>query len=115
MKRILVAGLSVLMLSALVAPAAKAETQIEQKVTIAQEAVTRNTTTKLSPNNLVSLAYRGAFRDQGIPGYARLQSGRVTAESLVKAAIEAGRLSPEVLEDQRYLNIVETFLMGLKG
>jgi hypothetical protein len=58
----------------------------------------------------VTLAYRGAFRDQGISG-----TDRVNAESLVKAAIARGRLSPEVLEDERYLNIVDTFLMGLKG
>lgn len=110
MKRILVTGLSVLMLSGLVAPAAKAESQIEQKVTVAQEEVTRNATTQLSPRNLVSLAYRGEFRDQGVS-----VKGRVNAESLVKAAIEAGRLSPEVLEDERYLNVVDAFLMNLKG
>ncbi|MCU0536411.1 MAG: hypothetical protein MUD14_21190 [Hydrococcus sp. Prado102] len=110
MKRILVAGLSVLMLSGLIAPSANAQTQIEQKTAITQETATRSATTRLSPNTLVTLAYRGAFRDQGIS-----VTGRVNAESLVKAAIEAGRLSPEVLEDERYLNIVDTFLMGLKG
>jgi hypothetical protein len=110
MKRILVAGLSVLMLSGLIAPGANAQTQIEQKTSVTQEASTGNTTPRLSPNSLVTLAYRGEFRDQGISG-----TGRVRAESLVKVAIEAGRLSPEVLEDERYLNIVDTFLMGLKG
>jgi hypothetical protein len=113
MKRTLLAGLSVLMLSALVSPAANATPQVEQ---IAKQSIeTSNTGSYISPNTLVSSAYRGEFRDQGIPGYARLQSGRVSAESLVKAAIEAGRLSPEVLEDEGYLNVVEIKLMGLKG
>jgi hypothetical protein len=110
MKRVLVAGLSVLMLSGLIAPGANAQTQIEQKTAVTQETANRNATTRLSPNNLVSLAYRGEFREQGISG-----TGQVSAESLVKAAIEAGRLSPEVLEDEGYLNVVDVFLMGLKG
>lgn len=114
MKRTLLASLSVLMLSALVSPAVNATPQIEQNLS-KQSIETSNTNSYLSPNSLVSSAYRGEFRDRGIPGYARLQSSRVTAESLVKAAIEAGRLSPEVLEDEGYLNVVEIKLMGLKG
>lgn len=114
MKRTVPAGLSVLMLSALVSPAVNATPQIEQNLS-KQSIETNNAGYNLSPNSLVSLAYRGELSDWGIPGYARLQSGRITAESLVKAAIEAGRLSPEVLEDEGYLNVVDIKLMGLKG
>lgn len=61
--------------------------------------------------NLVSSAYRGQFEDQGIEGYAVMvsnyNSGELTAEDLINAAIEAGELSPSAMEDESYVNAVK--------
>ena len=64
--------------------------------------------------NLVSSAYRGDFEDQGINGYATLitnyETGDVTAEDIVNAAIESGELSPMALEDSSYVEAVDSQL-----
>jgi hypothetical protein len=66
---------------------------------------------QLTPFNLVSLAYQGEFRTQGIPGFSSFQSGtsskKITAKDLVKAAIDTDRLSPDTQTDRGYLNAVE--------
>ena len=71
----------------------------------------QNNTAYLSPVNLVSHGRGGTFSEQGIPGYIRfslaIKSGKINAESLVNAAIEAGRLSSEVLNDSNYLSNVQ--------
>jgi hypothetical protein len=67
--------------------------------------------------NLVSSAYRGKFEEQGISGYGVLitnyQDGKLTAEDLIEAAIKAGELSPQALEDEDYINAVELQLDNL--
>ena len=67
--------------------------------------------------NLVSSAYRGDFEDQGINSYAVLienyESGELTAEDLIQAAIEAGELSPSAMEDDSYVNAVDAQLDAL--
>lgn len=67
--------------------------------------------------NLVSSAYRGDFEDQGINSYAVMitnyEEGELTAEDLVSAAIDAGDLSPSAMEDQSYIEAVDSQLMGL--
>lgn len=72
---------------------------------------------KLTPFNLVTLAYQGYFKDQGIPsGDAFLnayQGKTITAEALVKTAIATQRLSPDVLNDAEYIAAVENQLEGL--
>ena len=64
--------------------------------------------------NLVSSAYRGDFEDQGINGYATLinsyETGNVTAEDIINAAIESGELSPMALEDSSYVEAVDSQL-----
>jgi hypothetical protein len=64
--------------------------------------------------NLVSSAYRGDFEDQGINGYAILlsnyETGEVTAEDIINAAIESGELSPMALEDSSYVEAVDSQL-----
>ena len=71
----------------------------------------QNNTAYLSPVNLVSHGRGGTFSEQGIPGYIRfslaIKSGKINAESLVNSAIEAGRLSSEVLNDSNYLSNVQ--------
>ena len=67
--------------------------------------------------NLVSSAYRGDFEDQGINSYAVLvtnyETGDLSAEDLIEAAIEAGELSPMALEDGAYINAVDAQLDAL--
>lgn len=60
---------------------------------------------------LANMAYRGAFKEEGIPGYGVLQtefnSGKITSEKIVEAAIKACYLSnkygmgehPQYVED----------------
>lgn len=66
---------------------------------------------------LVSSAYRGDFEDQGINSYAVLvsnyESGELTAEDLIQAAIESGELSPSAMEDNSYVQAVDAQLEGL--
>jgi hypothetical protein len=69
--------------------------------------------------NLVSSAYRGQFEEQGIGGYAVMVSnynnGDLTAEDLIKAAIEAGELSPSAMDDESYVRAVEFQLQSLRN
>lgn len=77
-----------------------------------QEAIKQTT-----PVDLVNLARHGYLRDQGIPSGGRLdweyQSGDVTAEKLVKAGIQANRVTSGSLNDRAYLNAVEAELRDL--
>lgn len=67
--------------------------------------------------NLVSSAYRGDFEEQGINSYAVLEtdyeSGELTAEDLINAAIETGELSPKAIEDESYVEAVDNQLNAL--
>ena len=67
--------------------------------------------------NLVSSAYRGEFEDQGVNSYATFisnyETGELTAEDLIDAAIEAGDLSPSAMEDTSYVEAVESQLDAL--
>lgn len=69
--------------------------------------------------NLVSSAYRGQYESQGIDGYAvmvsNVNTGELTADDLIQAAIDAGELSPKALEDEGYINAVELQLDTLKN
>jgi hypothetical protein len=69
--------------------------------------------------SLVTSAYRGEYEDYGIPSYAELaneyQSGEITAEDVIKAAIEANQLSPRAMEDEGYVNAVELQLDSLQS
>lgn len=72
---------------------------------------------RLNPFKLVNLARNGVFRDHGVPGFGRLsaahQAGQITARDVIRAAIAEGRLSPEVLDDLRYVRSVEHHLIDL--
>lgn len=96
MKRLIAAGLSVLALSILVAPAAQAET---------------------TPNELINLARNGYLQDQGIPSHDGLSHAirfrQLDAQDPVEAGIADNRLSSEVLDDASYLSRVEAKLRSL--
>ena len=67
--------------------------------------------------NLVSSAYRGDFEEQGVNSYATLvsnyEAGELTAEDLIQAAIDSGELSPNALEDESYVEAVDSQLNAL--
>ena len=80
-------------------------------------AVNQNSTRsiiEITPFNLVTRSYQGYFADRGIPSNAAfvnaVRRGKVTAEDLVNEAIAKGRLSPETINDQAYLNHVSSHL-----
>ena len=74
--------------------------------------------TQTSPKNLVYLAHRGYFSDRGIPSALALVTAyslnNISAEDLVRAGVETGRVSPNVLKDAKYINGVESMLNNLK-
>jgi hypothetical protein len=73
---------------------------------------------KITPFELVSLAYQGSYKTQGIDGFASFpnaSSGKIiTAKELVNAAIEAHQLPVVTQADRDYLNAVDLQLLGLQ-
>jgi hypothetical protein len=116
MKRLIFGGLSFLLMSAATAPAIKAQPPVA--VDPAEARVVPSYIQQTTPVNLVSLAYRGYFKNQGIPSYGVLiaahQSGKITAQELVQVAVEANRVSAEALSDSGYLSAVEQRLRDLQ-
>jgi hypothetical protein len=76
-----------------------------------------NAESKLSSFNLTTLAYQGRLVDNGIPGYGSLEagvnSGHITAEDVIQAAIDAGRLSETTLQDDDFVIAVQRHLQNL--
>ena len=74
--------------------------------------------TKLTPFGLVALAYQGAYRMQGVPGFGSFKTGiaskTITAQDLVKAAIDAHQLAPDAQTDSDYLNAIELQLSSTR-
>ena len=73
---------------------------------------------KTSPVDLVYLAYRGYFKDRGIPSSQTLITayslGNISAEKLIQAGVETQRVTSDVLEDAEYVSAVESMLNNLK-
>jgi hypothetical protein len=115
MKRLIIGGLSLLLVSVVVAPAARSqETPSAPKV--------QNTSSSINliaPFHLAYQAYRGDFVEQGIPGYMALvtayANGQIRAEDLVKSAIAANRLSEEALINRGYINAVDDQLRDFQS
>ena len=72
---------------------------------------------KLTSFDLANLAYQGRLTENGIPGYGSLEasinSGAVTAEDVIQAAIDSGRLSESALQDDAFVTAVERHLEDL--
>jgi hypothetical protein len=89
------------------------------RISMTTATIGNNTNTQLTPFNLVSLAYQGEYRMQGIPGFGSFKSGisseTITAKDLVKAAIDANQLSPGTQTDRGYLNAVEQQLSATRN
>jgi hypothetical protein len=114
MKRLILGSLSMLVLSTAIAPLVQAQ--------VTPEAPPANAETvgmAVTPFNLVFLAYQGFFESEGIPKFDRLtngyRQGDVTAESLVKVAVDMRRLTPDALDNQAYLTAVKHQLDSLSN
>lgn len=74
---------------------------------------------ELTPFRLVNLARNGYLTDQGIPRFNQLsfahQRHRISAEDVIRAAINDNRVSAEVLEDRSYVAAVDSFLRDLSN
>ncbi|MFB2898347.1 hypothetical protein ACE1CI_35975 [Aerosakkonemataceae cyanobacterium BLCC-F50] len=114
MKRLILSTLSLLLLSSLSIPVAQAQ---PQATNLATYRATLNPGYQLTPFELVTMADQGYFKEQGIPSYLSLLCahalGNLRAEELVAAAINAKKLSPEILTDRGYLSAVEAQLQRL--
>jgi hypothetical protein len=77
-------------------------------------AITQSNLRKLTPFTLVSLAYQGHYRHHGIRGYSGMfadsNGGRINAKKLMQAAVNAGELPAETLNDRGFINAVEANL-----
>lgn len=114
MKRLIIGSLSFLFLSSASVPAVLAG---NESSTLDRVVQTSNYINPITPYNLVSLAYRGYFQQQGIPSYVALVSAHqmrtISAQELVEAGVNANRLSSQFLTDPNYLSAVEFALSNL--
>ena len=112
MKRTLFIGLSALALSLTTAPVFANEMAAANL-----ESRRHNNIVQITPFNLVTRSYQGAFVNQGIPSngvfISAINRGQITAEDLVNTAIASGRLAPETINDQAYLRSVSLNLRNL--
>jgi hypothetical protein len=76
--------------------------------------ISKSNTNYLQPFNTAFLAYQGYLKEQGIPSASGLifayQTGNLTANDVVQAAVKANKLPAEVLNDQDYLSAVDSQL-----
>ena len=89
---------------------------LANKTAINSSEVTRNQAiNNITPVNLVSLAYRGQLK--GVSGYQLLLNdiafGKMSGKDLVQHGIDSGRLSPETINDSKYIKAVEYKLQDL--
>jgi hypothetical protein len=119
MKRLFLTSLSIFAISLAISTSAQARGRTE---TIAKPItqISNNIPTPkyVTPFDLVGSAYQGQYRDHSIPGFASFISGvqteKITAKDLVKAAIESGSLLPEMINNRNYLSNVESQMKGLR-
>ncbi|MBE9011509.1 hypothetical protein IQ250_14970 [Pseudanabaenaceae cyanobacterium LEGE 13415] len=99
-----------LLLTSVLLPVSIAKAESIAATTSTASAVTV-TDPLLSPYNVVTLAYQGYFREQGLRGYGVFtdgcNQGTLTATDVVKAAIRANRLPEGILSDRGFMNAVD--------
>lgn len=113
MKGLLVGSLSALLLSTVSIGAAHAEQAAYNPAvsnrTSAYEA-------QVSPVKLVLLGYKGEFESSGIPGYEQFQyaliNKQITAQDLVRGAVNSRLLPPQALTDKQLLKDVDSQLFN---
>jgi hypothetical protein len=76
-------------------------------------------TSRLSPYDVIFMAYQGQFREQGIRGYGAFvescYQGQLSAKKIVQAAIQANRLPADAVNDEAYLKAIDANLLSLKS
>ena len=74
-------------------------------------------TSQTTPVNLVYLAHRGYFQEKGIPSYLSLRTaynlGRVTAFDIIRAGVQANRVSSNSLNNRSFVKAVDRQLKVL--
>jgi hypothetical protein len=98
-------AVAILFLTASTAPTVSAQT-----VELPSPVKHNNSSSQLTPANLVILAHRGYLKQQGIPSYSALSGAYnlklISAEKIIQAAVKANRLSTDYLTNQSYLKAV---------
>lgn len=112
-----IVSLSIFYLASLVTTSVRAASITDSNVVLATTQNSQTAIAKITPFALVSLAYQGQYRSQGIPGFASLISAyhfrTITAKDVVKAAIQAKELTPDTLTDRDYVSAVDLQLFAL--
>jgi hypothetical protein len=94
----------------------KAENKVEHLMRLESLISNNAVSAEITPFELVSRAYQGVYQMQGIPGFGSFttnyHNNKTTSRDLIRAAIEANQLAPEVQNDLDYLQAVEVLLLG---
>ncbi|MGB6301836.1 MAG: hypothetical protein WBF90_37420 [Rivularia sp. (in: cyanobacteria)] len=112
MERLLLAAVGTILIATTATPPVLAnKTAANSNVT--QSQINKN----ITPFNLVSLAYQGEFKNQGVGGYNSLLTAivfdEVKGKDLVQIGIDTGRLSAETINDSGYISSVDSQLQKL--
>ena len=77
----------------------------------------QNMSNLIAPNNLVESAYRGAFKDQGVPSYitflTEIRENKLTAQDLVQSAIAERKLPSDTINNSEYIHGVSVALQNM--
>lgn len=120
MKYFTVVSLSIFCLSLTRITSVEAESRVEHlaKIKLVVSSNTANNEIDITPFELVARGYQGVYRKQGIPGFSTFlndsSNKKITSRDLVKAAIEANQLAPEIQNNFEYLRAVDNQLVGRK-
>ena len=106
MQRLLLAAIGTALITTTVTPPVFAE-KVNVNSQVTQNQVSKN----ITPFNLVSLAYQGTFKNQGIGGYhsflTAVRFGEISGKDLVQLGINSGRLSADTINDSSYIKAVD--------
>jgi 2-methylcitrate dehydratase PrpD len=99
---------------AFVTTSGQAETRTGHLSMVTTTAIGNTESTGITPFELVSRAYQGAYKMQGVPGFGSFltesSSHTITAKDIIKAAIELKQLAPETQADANYISAVDVQL-----
>lgn len=112
MERLLLAAVGTILIATTATPTVLANKTVANS-NVVQSQVQKN----ITPFNLVSLAYQGKFKNQGVGGYNSLLTAivfdEISGKYLVQIGIETRRLSAETINDSGYINSVDSQLKKL--
>jgi hypothetical protein len=114
MKRFALTSLSILCLSLATTTAIEAAPRTAQISKLTPTTIDNDASTKITPFELVSRAYQGSFKSQGIPSFGAFltdtSNKTLVAKDLIKAAIDAKQLAPEAQFDLNYISDINSYL-----